>query len=113
MEQATSDSSLIEKTLNDLVTVLERVAEENKKKGIEEADTSNLKSADEIFVHRDRTKQTELVVEMKEKKKKKHEKKALTEAEFLSQWEDNDRSVDTIFLPRSRGPLGTQAIASS
>lgn len=112
MEQATSDSSLIEKTLNDLVTVLERVAEENKKKGIEEADTSNLKSADEIFVHRDRTKQTELVVEMKEKKKKKHEKKALTEAEFLSQWEDNDRSVDTIFLPRSRGPLGTQAVVS-
>ena len=39
--------------------------------------------------------------------KKKPEKKALTEAEFLSQWEDNDRSVDTIFLPRSRGPLGT------
>ena len=99
---------MIEKTLDDLVTVLCRVAEENKKKGIEEADTSKLKSAGEIFVHEDRTKQTELVVEMKEKrKKKKPEKKALTEAEFLSQWEDNDRSVDTIFLPRSRGPLGT------
>ena len=108
LEQATTDSAVIEKTLDDLVTVLCRVAEENKKKGIEEADTSKLKSAGEIFVHEDRTKQTELVVEMKEKrKKKKPEKKILTEAEFLSQWEDNDRSVDTIFLPRSRGPLGT------
>lgn len=110
LEQATTDSAVIEKTLDDLVTVLCRVAEENKKKGIEEADTSKLKSAGEIFVHQDRTKQTELVVEMKEKKKKKKtEKKVLTEAEFLSQWEDNDRSVDTIFLPRSRGPLGTPA----
>lgn len=110
MEQATTDSAVIEKTLDNLVTVLRRVAMENRKKGIQEADTSNLKSADEIFVHKDRTKQTELVVEMKEKKKKKqHEKKALTEAEFLSQWEDNDRSVDTIFLPRSRGPIGNRA----
>ena len=90
------------------MTVLQRVAADNKKKGVEVVDSSNLKSEDQLFVHRDRLKQTELVVEMKEKRKKKHEKKALTEAEFLNQWEDNERSIDTIFLPRSRGPLGSR-----
>lgn len=43
---------------------------------------------------------------MKEKKKKGPEKKKMTEAEFLQEWEDNESSIDTIFLPRSRGPLG-------
>ena len=104
-----SDTQVINKTLDDLVTALQRVAADNKKKGVEVVDSSNLKSEDQLFVHRDRLKQTELVVEMKEKRKKKHEKKALTEAEFLSQWEDNERSIDTIFLPRSRGPLGSRA----
>ena len=37
MEQATTDSAVIEKTLDDLVTVLCRVAEENKKKAEEAA----------------------------------------------------------------------------
>ena len=48
---------------------------------------------------------SEYTIERKEKKKK-GEKKKLTEAEFLQEWEDDETSIDTIFLPRGRGPLG-------
>lgn len=51
-------------------------------------------------------KNSEYTIEMKEKKKKGPEKKKMTEAEFLQEWEDNESSIDTIFLPRGRGPLG-------
>ena len=42
----------------------------------------------------------------KERRKKEAGKKISTEEEILNEWEDNERSIDTIFLPRSRGPLG-------
>lgn len=57
-------------------------------------------------MHNNRMVNTEYTVEMKEKKKKGQDKKKLTEAEFLQEWEDDETSIDTIFLPRSRGPLG-------
>ena len=79
---------------------------ENRENGIQVADTSRLKTEDSLFIHSNRTKNTEYTIEMKEKKKKAPEKKKLTEAEFLEEWEDNETSIDTIFLPRSRGPLG-------
>ena len=79
---------------------------ENRENGIQVADTSRLKTEDSLFMHSNRTKNTEYTIEMKEKKKKGPEKKKLTEAEFLEEWEDNETSIDTIFLPRSRGPLG-------
>ena len=79
---------------------------DNKQHGIHKADTSKLKSADSVFVHDTRMVNGEYTIEMKEKKKKGGEKKKLTEAEFLQEWEDDETSIDTIFLPRGRGPLG-------
>ena len=106
LEEIISDSAEREKVLSDLVTVLKRVTEENGKKEVSEADTSRLVNENDVFVHSDRKVQTELVMKMKEKRKKPAEKKQLSEAEVLNEWEDNDRSIDTIFLPRSRGPIG-------
>ena len=64
-----------------------------------------MKSESDLFVHRDNAKNTELKVTMKKKKDNKKEV-VKTEEEVIQDWEDNERSIDTIFLPRSRGPLG-------
>ena len=106
LEDIITDQAEREKVLSDLVTVLMRVAKENGEKEVSEADTSRLVKENELFMHNDRKVQTELTVKMKEKRKKPAEKKQLSEAEILNEWEDNDRSIDTIFLPRSRGPIG-------
>lgn len=75
MEEIISDSAEREKVLSDLVTVLKRVTEENGKKEVSEADTSRLVNENDVFVHSDRKVQTELVMKMKEKRKKPAEKK--------------------------------------
>lgn len=106
LEDPIPNPSERDKVIADLVTVLQRIAVENGKKEVSEADTSRLVKEGDVFVHQDRKNQTELVVKMKEKRKKPAEKKPLSEAEILNEWEDNDRSIDTIFLPRSRGPVG-------
>ena len=106
LEDPIPNASERDKVIADLVTVLQRVAVENGKKEVSEADTSRLVKEGDVFVHQDRKNQTELVMKLKEKRKKPTEKKPLSEAEILNEWEDNDRSIDTIFLPRSRGPVG-------
>lgn len=88
-----------------MITVLERIALTNREREVQECDNSHLKSEGDLFVHRTDAKNTELKIAMK---KKKGDKKEIvrTESEVLNEWEDNECSIDTIFLPRSRGPLG-------
>ena len=103
--EACSDTTKVSKALDDLVTVLERIASENSVRQVQECDNSHLKSENDLFIHRDNAKNTELKVTMKKKKENKKEV-TKTEEEVIRDWEDNERSIDTIFLPRSRGPLG-------
>lgn len=104
--EACSDTGKVNKVINDLIQVLKRIASENSKKEVKECDSSKLKSEDDIFIHKDNSKDDKLNVGKKERRKKEAGKKTSTEAEILDEWEDNERSIDTIFLPRSRGPLG-------
>ena len=94
------------KAIDDLIVVLKRVASENSAKEVKECDSSKLKAESDIFVHKDNSKDEKLKVGKKERRKKEAGKKISTEEEILNEWEDNERSIDTIFLPRSRGPLG-------
>ena len=94
------------KAIDDLIVVLKRVASENSEKEVKECDSSKLKAESYIFVHNDNSKDEKLKVGKKERRKKEAGKKISTEEEILNEWEDNERSIDTIFLPRSRGPLG-------
>ena len=94
------------KAIDDLIVVLKRVASENSAKEVKECDSSKLKAESDIFVHKDNSKDEKFKVGKKERRKKEAGKKISTEEEILNDWEDNERSIDTIFLPRSRGPLG-------
>ena len=104
LTEACSDTKKVEKAISDLTQVLHRLADANSAKAVKECDSSNLKSEKDLFVHRDEAKESLFGMEVKEKKKKKSEK--TDAAEIMNEWEDNERSIDTIFLPRSRGPLG-------
>ena len=94
----------MEKAISDLTQVLHRLADANSAKAVKECDSSMLKSEGDLFMHRDEAKESLFGQGVKEKKKKKSEK--ADAAEVLNEWEDNERSIDTIFLPRGRGPLG-------
>ena len=94
------------KAIDDLVMVLKRLATDNSAKEVKECDSSKLKGESDIFVHKDNSKDKELKMGKKERRKKEVGKKLSTEEEILNEWEDNERSIDTIFLPRGRGPLG-------
>ena len=94
----------MEKAISDLTQVLHRIAEANSAKAVKEYDSSKLKSEGDLFMHSNKAKNDIFTQEVKEKKKKKSEK--MDAAEALNEWEDNERSIDTIFLPRGRGPLG-------
>ena len=104
LTEACSDTKKVEKAISDLTQVLHRLADANSAKAVKECDSSNLKSEKDLFVHRDEARESLFGMEVKEKKKKKSEK--ADAAEIMNEWEDNERSIDTIFLPRSRGPLG-------
>lgn len=99
LTEACSDTKKVEKAISDLTQVLHRLADANSAKAVKECDSSNLKSEKDLFVHRDEAKESLFGMEVKEKKKKKSEK--TDAAEIMNEWEDNERSIDTIFLPRS------------